>query len=308
MRSASFMSKSSTVTVACALCVGSARELYLGAALEAIAGAVDVLTVNDNSGLARSANVEVLEASAFAARGALHVGSHPFIDFADMRNRAFAQLRALPEPPDWVLFLDADEIHGEQVRYVAREILPRLPRSVGNVDAYTYHFFGTYGWITDVARRFVFYRYAPGLHWVNAVHEKIQGHSGTALVLPYVYHHYGNVLPPAMLARKHGRYFELGNPVPQPPGEGEATLDIYLANAAGVRPYRRAHPAIARPTLARLGAEFALEFAALDDGFRARRGPRERVAGALRETVEDLRVQLRRLEHPGLYRAPSSAR
>lgn len=302
------MSNSSTFTIACALCVGADPEPYLPATLASIANAVDVLAVNDNSGLARSSNVAAIEASAFAERGALRLERHPFVDFADMRNRAFAQLRALPEPPDWVLFLDADEIHGEQVRYVAREILPRLPRSVGNVDAYTYHFFGTYGWITDVARRFVFYRYAPGLHWVNAVHEKIQGHSGTALVLPYVYHHYGNVLPPAMLARKHGRYFELGNPVPQPPGEGEATLDIYLANAAGVRPYRRAHPAIARPTLARLGAEFALEFAALDDGFRARRGPRERVAGALRETVEDLRVQLRRLEHPGLYRAPSSAR
>jgi hypothetical protein len=302
------MSKSSTVTVACALCVGSARELYLGAALEAIAGAVDVLVVNDNSGLARNPNLEVLEASAFAARGALRVAPHPFVDFADMRNRAFAQLRALPEPPDWVLFLDADEIHGDQVRYVAREILPRLSRTVGNVDAYTYHFFGTFGWITDVARRFVFYRYAPDLHWVNPVHEKIAGLRGTALVLPYVYHHYGNVVPPAMLARKHGRYFELGNPVPKPPGEREASLEMYLAKAADVRPYRGAHPAVARATLTRLAGEFAAEFSALEAGFRARRGSRERAAGALRATLENLRVQLRRLEHPGLYRGASSAR
>ena len=302
------MSKSSTVTVACALCVGSARELYLGAALEAISGAVDVLTVNDNSGLAHSENVAVLEASAFAARGALHVERHPFVDFADMRNRAFAQLKALDRPPDWVLFLDADEIHGEQVRYVAREILPRLGPAVGNVDAYTYHFFGTYRWITDVARRFVFYRYAPGLHWVNAVHEKIAGHRGQALVLPYVYHHYGNVVPPAMLARKHGQYFELGNPVPRPPSESEATLDVYLAKAAGVRPYRGVHPAAARPTLARLEREFALEFAALEAGFRTRRGLRERTAAGLREAVESLRVGLRRLEHPLLYRGPGAAR
>jgi hypothetical protein len=302
------MSNSSTVTVACALCVGSARELYLGAALEAIAGAVDVLVVNDNSDVARSANLGVLEASAFAARGALHVARHPFVDFADMRNRAFAQLRALPEPPDWVLFLDADEIHGEQVRYVAREILPRLAPSVGHVDAYTYHFFGTYRWITDVARRFAFYRYAPDLYWVNAVHEKIQGLRGGALVLPYVYHHYGNVVPPPMLARKHGRYFELGNPVPKPPREADVTLEIYLEKAAGVRPYRGPHPAVARPTLAHLEREFAAEFAALERGFRARRGARERAGGALRGTLENLRVQLRRLEHPGLYHGVSSAR
>jgi hypothetical protein len=302
------MSNSSTVNIACALCVGGARELYLDAALEAIAGAVDQLAVNDNSGLARSDNLAVLERSAFAGRGALHVRPQPFSDFADMRNRAFAQLAALPARPDWVLFLDADEIHGEQVRYIAREILPRLSPSIGHVDAYTYHFFGTYGWITDVARRFAFYRYSPELRWVNAVHEKIEGLRGGELVLPYVYYHYGNVVPPAMLARKHGRYFELGNPVPRPPDEADATLDIYLAKAAAVRPFRGAHPAVARPLLQRLGGEFASEFAALDAGFRARRGVRERAGGALREGLEGLRVQLRRLEHPGLYRGAASGR
>jgi hypothetical protein len=302
------MSNSSTVTVACALCVGGARELYLEAALASIAGAVDRLTVNDNSGRARSENAAVLERSAFAARGTLDVRRHPFVDFADMRNRAFAQLAGLPERPDWVLFLDADEIHGEQVRYIAREILPRLPPSVGNVDAYTYHFFGTFGWITDVARRFSFYRYSPGLRWVNAVHEKLEGLRGSALVLPYVYYHYGNVVPPAMLARKHGRYFELGNPVPEPPAEDEATLEIYLAKAADVRPYGGGHPSAARAVVRELETAFAAEFATLDAGFRQRRTARDRAAAALRAGVEGLRVGLRHVEHPGLYRAASRAR
>ena len=296
------MSNSSTITLACALSVGADAELYLAAALAAIADAVDVLVVNDNSGLVRSENVSVLEASAFARRGALDVRPHPFIDFADMRNRAFAQLGALDPAPDWVLFLDADEIHGEHVRYVSREILPHLDAAVGNVDAYTYHFFGTYRWLTDIARRFVFFRYAPGLRWVNPVHEKLVGLRGRALVLPYVYHHYGNVATPGALARKHGRYYELGNPVAKPPDPGDATLEMYLAKAADVRPFRRSHPAVAHATLARFEREHAAAFAVLDAGFRHRRKSAVRAAATARGIVERTRVELRRLEHPWLYR------
>ena len=302
------MSKSSTVTIACALCLGADRELYLQTALAAIADAVDVLVVNDNSGLARSENAATLEASAFAARGTLFVERHPFVDFADMRNRAFGQLRALAAPPDWVLFLDADEVHGGQLRYVAREILPSLAADVGNVDAYTYHFWGTYRWITDVARRFVFYRYRPEIRWENAVHEKAIGIRGRALVLPYTYHHYGNVVAPAELARKHQRYFALGNPVPRPPEPDAATRDVYLERARFVRPYRAPHPAVARATLARLEREYATELAAIDAGFRAAQTPATVVANGARAILEGLRVELRRAEHPLVYRAPTRAR
>jgi hypothetical protein len=245
------MPKSSTTTIACALCVGAAREPYLEAAVAAIAGAVDVLVVNDNSGLARSDNLATLESSAFAARGALHVTRNPFVDFADMRNRAFAAVRALERAPDWMLFLDADEVHGEQIRYIAREILPTLGAGVGNVDAYTYHLYGSYRWMTDVARRFCFYRYSPDLRWRNAVHEKIEGLRGSSLTLPYVYHHYGNVVPPALLAET---------------------------------------------------------FALVDAGFRARRSLAMRAAATVRGASEALRVQLRRVEHPLLYRDASRAR
>jgi hypothetical protein len=302
------MPKSSTITIACALCVGATPEPYLEAALAAVRDAVDTLVVNDNSGIVRSDNVAVLEASAFAARGSLQVSAQPFVDFADMRNRAFARLRALPEAPDWVLFLDADEVHGEQIRYIAREILPRLTPKVGNVDAYTYHFWGTPRWITDVARRFVFYRYSPDLVWVNPVHEVIENIRGEALVLPYAYHHYGNVVSPALLARKQSQYFALGNRVPRPPTEREATDEIYLAKALEVRPYGGSHPQAVRPTLARLEHDFAAEFASLDAAFAGRRTPVVRLAAKMRAINETLRVELRRAEHPFTYRAPTTAR
>jgi hypothetical protein len=305
MRSASFMSNNSTVTIACTLCIGEAPEPFLAAALDAVSGAADVLIVNDNSGLSRSPNVATFEQSAFAARGALRVNRHPFVDFADMRNRAFAGVRALETPPDWVLFLDADEVHGEQVRYIAREILPRLGAGVGNVDAYTYHFWGTPRWITDIARRSVFYRYSHDLVWVNAVHEIVTNVRGDALVLPYAYHHYGNVIPPAALARKQGRYFDLGNRVPKPPSESEATGEMYLAKAAGVRRYVGSHPRAVQATLATLEREHCAEFAALDEAFARRRGPAQKIAARVRALNETMRVGLRRAEHPFMYRAPT---
>jgi hypothetical protein len=303
------MSNSSTITIACALCVGAAREPYLEPALRSIAGVVDDLYVNENSGLARSENLATLERSAFSERGALRIARNPFVDFADMRNRAFASVAASERAPDWMLFLDADEVHGEQLRYIAREILPALPRSVASVDAYTYHLYGTFDWMTDVARRFCFYRYSPHLRWVNAIHEKVRGLRGEVRVLPYIYHHYGNVVPPAALARKYRAYYELGNSVAAPPpDENDASTAMFVERAADVRPYRADHPRVVRATLAALEAEFADDFARIDAGFRERRTPAVRFAAAVRGGNESLRVALRRLEHPGLYRAPSRGR
>ena len=276
--------------------------------LASIAGIVDFLVVNDNSGLERSENVAVLEASAFARDGRLQIVRRPFAGFATMRNDAFAPLLALPRPPEWLLFIDADEVHGEQIARIAREVLPRLGPGVAQLDGYTYHFYGTYRWITDVARRMMFYRFSPGLHWVNDVHEKLAGLRGSAVVLPYVYHHYGNVQLPSRYAEKNLVYYEFGNATPRPPDPHAATLEVYLAKAGSVRPYHGTHPRAAQAILAELESENRELFAELDAAFTARRTPAVRRRGALAEFGETLRVRLRSLQHPGLYRGPLSAR
>ena len=276
--------------------------------LASIAGIVDFLVVNDNSGLERSENVAVLEASAFARVGRLQIVRRPFAGFATMRNDAFAPLLALPRPPEWLLFIDADEVHGEQIARIAREVLPRLGPGVAQLDGYTYHFYGTYRWITDVARRMMFYRFSPGLHWVNDVHEKLAGLRGSAVVLPYVYHHYGNVQLPSRYAEKNLVYYEFGNATPRPPDPHAATLEVYLAKAGSVRPYHGTHPRAAQAILAELESENRELFAELDAAFTARRTPAVRRRGALAELGETLRVRLRSLQHPGLYRGPLSAR
>jgi hypothetical protein len=276
--------------------------------LASIANVVDFLVVNDNSGLERSENVAVLEASPFARDGRLQIVRRPFAGFATMRNESLAPLLALPRRPDWLLFIDADEVHGEQIVQIAREVLPKLPAAAGQLDGYTYHFYGTYRWITDVARRMMFYRYSPELHFVNDVHEKLVGLRGAAVVIPYVYHHYGNVQLPSRYAEKNLVYYEFGNATPRPPDPEAATLDVYLAKADSVRRYHGAHPHAVRGVLAELEAENRELFAALDAAFAARRTPAVRRRAALAGLVETLRVRLRALQHPGLYRGPLSAR
>jgi hypothetical protein len=300
------MSNNSTLMIACVLCVGAAPEPYLAPMLASIRGAVDLLVVNDNSGLERSENVAILEASAFAECGALSIHRNRFIDFADMRNRAYAPLIPLERPPDWVLFVDADEIHGEQIGYLSRDVLARIESGVAHLDAYSYHFFGTFHWITDIARRTIFYRFNRELRWLNPVHEVPAGARGRAVVVPYIYHHYGNVVPAAMLAQKHRRYTDLGDPTPRAPRA--APNDVFFEQLDRVRPYRGRHPAAARPIIADLERRNAVEFAALDAQFRARQTPAMRLRTGLQGANEYLRVRLRLAQRPGFYRAPTVAR
>jgi hypothetical protein len=293
--------------IACALCIGANPEPYLEATLAAAAPAVDLLVVNDNSGLDDSPNRAIVERSTLAQAGKAHVFRHEFRGFDAMRNDAHADLAGLAQP-DWVLFLDADEVHGTQLATIAAEVLPKLPAGVAQLDGYTYHFWGSFRWISDVARRMMFYRFDPALRWEHAVHEKLTGLRGGATVIPYVYHHYGNVLPPSLLAAKHGRYYEYGNAVPRPPSPGEASPQIYIERAGDVRPFRGRHPAAAAAAIARAEREFAPFLTAVDEGIARRRTPADRLRSTAAELNESLRVNLRALEHPGLYRAPRDAR
>ena len=262
---------------------------------------VDLLVVNDNSGLPRSPSLATLEASAFAQSGRLHVVQTRFVNFATMRNDAFAALAARAAP-DWVLWLDADEVHREELVALVRGLLPRLDRTYATVDGYTDHFLGSFDWISDVARRLCAYRFTPDLRWRNAVHEKMEGLHGRSLVLPYRYAHYGNVLPPELYAIKDLRYLDLGNVVDYtPPLVEAATLEnIYGAKGRRARRFRGTHPPAARPVIERLRSQWAGQFAEIDRLFTAAQTPRDRVANGLRGALEESRVALRRVTTRGL--------
>jgi hypothetical protein len=288
--------------LACALCVGASPEPYLEATLESIASVVDLLVVNDNAGDTVNPNIATITASDLAKAGRLRMVQTAFVDFATMRNDAFAMLAA-NATPDWVLWLDADEVHGEGLVSLARSLLPKLGSDYGSVDGYTDHFLGSFSWISDVARRFCAYRYNPLLRWKNPVHEKIDGIRGKELILPYRYAHYGNVLPPKLYAIKDRRYLALGNVVDyDPPVPENATLEnIYAHKGKYARRFRGTHPRAARPLVERLTREWAAAFAEIDRLFTAEQTAPDRLTNATRGLIEETRLRLRYVQHPRLF-------
>jgi len=279
--------------------LGSSPEPYLGATLASIAPAVDLLVVNDNAAPLANPNLATLEASPFAGDGRLAVVRTSFVDFATMRNDAFAALAARATP-DWVLWLDADEVHRPELVSLARNLLPRLGEQYGSLDGYTDHFIGSFKWISYLARRFCAYRFDPGLRWRNPVHEKLEGLRGRAFVVPYRYAHYGNVLPPELYAVKDLRYLALGNVVDYtPPPVEEANLrNVYGRKGRHARRFRGAHPPAAQALVATLEREWASAFAEIDALFERAQRPRDRLENGVRAAIEETRRALRYLEHP----------
>jgi len=189
---------------------GAREEPFLGALLASLENVVDRLIVNDNSGAERSTNLATVEASAFARTGRLLLDRAPFENFSAARNRMLA-LHAEHDAGEWVAFVDADEVHGELAATIASN-LGNIAPTIDFVDGFTWHFFQSFDWYTTIERRMAFFRFSPKLRWENPVHEKLVGARGGRLALPYVYAHYGHVLPVHHHAEKGRHYSSLGAP------------------------------------------------------------------------------------------------
>lgn len=296
------------MSVACCLSIGRDYEPYLGAFLRSIEPAVDALALNDNSGFERNPNEPLVRASRFARDGALVIVRTRFDGFAKMRGDALRAAALLPVRPTWILYADADEVHGEQLRHITRDVLPSLPPDVGFVDAYVEHFFGTFDWLTDVGRRLTFFRYGLDVRWEHLVHERLAPTvAAKTIVLPYVYNHYGNVADAAWCVEKNERYEALAVRDGVAVRHREAG-EVIAEMRAMVRPFRRRHPRAARETIERIERDDAARLDETDRAIRASRTLARRLRGAYHATNDALRVRLRYLEHPGTYRARTIAR
>lgn len=269
--------------VAAHLIIGGREEPFLAALCESLQGVCDSLIVNDNAPGA-SPHEHVLEQTAFARRGKLIVDRTPFTDFASARNICLA-LHARHAAGEWVAFVDADEVHGPQAPRIAAN-LHAVPAEFDYVDGYTLHFFQSFDWYMSIERRMSFFRFTPDVRWEGAVHEQLRGLSGKRLPLPYLYEHYGWVIPAHVHALKGRQYLGLGAQG-RVVDEGqietlrpEAYFEFEHRWASAMR-FKGEHAPAARTTIARIRAQRAAEFARVDQLIRSRQNMGVRMRNAL---------------------------
>ncbi|TAM75857.1 hypothetical protein EPN44_07210 [bacterium] len=287
------------------LIVGARPEPFLGALLESLAPAVERLFVNDNSGLGeRSPHAPTLAGSPFAREGRLRIAHTVFDDFSSARNVCFA-LDTEADEHTWIAFVDADEVHAEQfARIVAR--LNRLPREIAYVDGYTWHFFQTFDWYASIERRMSLFRWTPQARWEGKVHEKLLGVPGRRLALPYVYGHYGHVVPFQWAARKEQLYASLGRPGRQVDEDTALRADLAHEYEGAERTFsdmwprlmrfRGRHPAAVHDTIARIRRERAEHFATVEEIIARHQTPLVRLRNLVRRTNYAQRWRLRVFE------------
>jgi len=271
------------VTVAAHLIVGEREEPFLPALLRSLDGVADLLLVNDNAPEPGGPNAQTLAASAFAQRGALIVDRAPFVNFADARNRVLALHRA-HAPGAWAAFVDADDVHRPVAKCIARN-LPSLGDEIALVDGYTRHYLQSFRWVIGVDRRLAFFRVTDGVRWEGDVHERLTGYTGRALVLPYVYDHYGWVLPMERQAAKGRQYASLGQIGHTYTPEEVAALDpgdFFAPLWPLAMPYGGPQPPALDTVRAAMERQYAPLFANADRTIPARHDLRRRVLNTFR--------------------------
>jgi hypothetical protein len=282
--------------IAAHLILGSRPEPFLAALCDSIAQACDVLIVNDNAAGA-SPHTAVLEASPFGKSGRLLVDRTAFTDFCSARNVCL-KLHREHDAGDWVAAVDADDVHGIAVTRIARNLV-HVPARFDFIDGYIRHFFQSFDRFTSVDRHRSFFRFHREIRWERAVHEQLHGLSGERLALPYVYAHYGWVVPAQVHADKLRQYLSLGAP---DEADEETLLDVdprsYVAFAKRwdcALHFTGPHPPAALPTIERIRAERAADFQAIEAYIRRTQRPAVRLRNALMKWNFELRWRGRAL-------------
>lgn len=132
------------------------------------------------------------------------------------RARSFAELRSLTlegiELGEWMYWIDADEVpFPEQLRDLFRHVL--CDHRNGAVRTRFIHFCLHPRWYERYEPRTTFLRVSPELHWVGAVHERLEPLPKPHRVFhsDMVVHHYGYCKDPALVFKKWQHYADLEN-------------------------------------------------------------------------------------------------
>jgi hypothetical protein len=275
------------------LIVGAREEPFLAALLASLAGAVDGLIVNDNSP-EPSPHAAVFAESAFARAGTLVVDRTPWVDFSYARNRCLAVHVEVGAGP-WIAFVDSDEVHGDRFARIAANVY-RVPAGIDIIDGYTWHFFQSFDWYRSIERRMMLFRAGAAVRFSGRVHERLEGLSGARLALPYVYAHYGNVLPVRRQAEKGRQYSSLGAPGNVVAEDQLDAIDagvFFRAYWAAALHFAGPHPPAADATIALLRERYRALFAETDRRIRAQQPPRTRLENAVMKLNYEQRWRLR---------------
>ena len=286
------------------LIIGARREPYLPAVLESIADVCTRAIVNDNSGSIPGPNDDFLQESRLGSAGRIAVLRTTFSGFDAARNACIDAMHA-DLSGAWALFVDADEVHGAELREMAA-LLPKLPDDVDAVDGYSRHFVGSFDWWLSVERRLCFFRNDPARRWHGRVHERLEP-IGRRAVLPCIWAHYGHVVTPRMEWEKSRLYSSLGQPGFAPTDDELTVVNAEMAwgrMRGDVMRFDGEHPAAARPVLERLRRDWAPAFADVDALFSSCPPP-VRLRRALRRANFKRLVQLRRIEAAVRWRWPA---
>lgn len=286
----------SSERVAAHLILGAREEPFLAALLESLSGAVDSLIVNDN-GPEPSPHDATLRESWFGDHDRLFVDRSPFLDFSTARNTCL-DVHARIGAGTWIAFVDADEVHDEAVRHITRN-LGEISANYDFVDGYTWHFFQSFDLYTSIERRMAFFRFKPGARWVGSVHERLEGLDGKRLALPYVYAHYGHVLPARRHAEKGRHYSSLGQSGEVVPEDALDSLDpaAYFKRLwPDVLRFTGEHPPAARAIVARLREEYADDQALALELARAAQPPPVRARNVFMKANYEVRWRSRALD------------
>jgi hypothetical protein len=264
------------------LIVGSKHEPYLSAALESIADVCDHAVVNDNSGADQTHNCEPILHSRLARSGRLTVVRSSFVDFATARN---ACIEATPArlQSGWALFVDADEVHGDELPAMA-SLLPSLPDQIEAVDGYSRHFVGSFSWWMAIERRQCFFRLRRRPRWHGRIHERLAP-LGDRIVLPAVWFHYGHVVTPQAEAEKSRLYASLGQKGIAPAAAqviGATPASVWSRLMKDANRYGGEHPSPAAGTIEHLSTERKHIFAEVD-ALAQRQNFHDRVRNSIRQ-------------------------
>jgi hypothetical protein len=183
--------------------VGKRKEIYLESCINSITDAVDEIIINDNSGMERSENREIIEGTRLFAENRVVIIPSTFKGFGYCRNIPLSYIKENNKGEEcWILRLDADEVHTPDLSHFTRSVLPHVPSTIGGLDAYYYKFMSSLDIVVFVERRHQWLvRCAPELKWEGDVHERFVGVTGKQMAIPYVYFDYSYVLGDVMLEK-----------------------------------------------------------------------------------------------------------